>query len=132
MLYGIECWAIKKQHISKMSVAEMRMLRWMCGKTRKDRIRNEHIREMVRVAPIEDKLRENRLRWFGLVQCTPIDAPMQKSDSIEGAGNVMGRGRSRLSWESVVKHDMSIFNLTELRALDHVDWRKRIHIADPN
>ncbi|GMP81861.1 hypothetical protein CsSME_00036427 [Camellia sinensis var. sinensis] len=34
MLYGTECWATKKQHIDKMSVAEMRMLRWMCGKTR--------------------------------------------------------------------------------------------------
>ena len=33
MLYGTECWATKKQHISKMSVAEMRMLRWLCGKT---------------------------------------------------------------------------------------------------
>ena len=34
MLYGIECWAVKKQYVSKMNVAEMRMLRWMCGKTR--------------------------------------------------------------------------------------------------
>ena len=42
----------------------MRMLRWMCGKTRNDRIRNANIRDMVGVAPIEDKLRENRLRWF--------------------------------------------------------------------
>ena len=27
MLYGTECWAIKKQHIYKLSLAEMRMLR---------------------------------------------------------------------------------------------------------
>ena len=27
MLYGSECWATKKQHICKMKVAEMRMLR---------------------------------------------------------------------------------------------------------
>ena len=33
MLYGTECWAVKKQYVSKMNVAEMRMLRWMCGKT---------------------------------------------------------------------------------------------------
>ena len=28
------------------------MLRWMCGKTRQDKIRNEAIRERVGVAPI--------------------------------------------------------------------------------
>ncbi|KAG5584525.1 hypothetical protein H5410_044959 [Solanum commersonii] len=31
MLYGAECWPIKNSHTQKMKVAEMRMLRWMCG-----------------------------------------------------------------------------------------------------
>ena len=44
-----------------MSVAKMRMLRWMCSKTRKDRIWNANIRDMVGIAPIEDNLRDNRL-----------------------------------------------------------------------
>ena len=33
MTYGAECWPIKKKHMHKMSVAEMRVLRWICGKT---------------------------------------------------------------------------------------------------
>jgi hypothetical protein len=33
MLYGAECW-------QQLGVAEMRMLRWMCGHTRRDRVRN--------------------------------------------------------------------------------------------
>jgi hypothetical protein len=36
MMYGAEYWATKGQHVQKMSVAEMRMLRWICGHTRKD------------------------------------------------------------------------------------------------
>ncbi|CAN6567236.1 unnamed protein product [Malus baccata var. baccata] len=63
MLYGTECWAVKHQHVHKMGVAEMRMLRWMCGHTRKDKIRNEDIRGKVGVAEIEGKMRENRLRF---------------------------------------------------------------------
>ena len=42
----------------------MHMLRWMSGHTRKDRIRNEVIRSKVGVVPIEDKVREGRLRWY--------------------------------------------------------------------
>ena len=39
----------------------MRMLRWMRGKTRKNRIRNIGIRDTVGIEPIEAKLRENNL-----------------------------------------------------------------------
>ncbi|CAN6554511.1 unnamed protein product [Malus baccata var. baccata] len=60
MLYGTECWAVKHQHVHKMGVAEMRMLRGMCGHTRKDKIENEDIRGKVGVAEIEGKMRKNR------------------------------------------------------------------------
>ena len=39
MLYGTQCWVIKKK-ISKMNIAEMRMLKQICGKDRRDKIRN--------------------------------------------------------------------------------------------
>ena len=65
ILYGTECWAVKSQHETKVGVAEMRMLRWMCGKTRQDKIRNGAIRERVGVAPIVEKMVENRLsKWL--------------------------------------------------------------------
>ena len=47
MLYGAECWSTKRQYVQQLSVAEMRMLRWFCGYTRRDRVRNEVIRERV-------------------------------------------------------------------------------------
>ncbi|KAG5569286.1 hypothetical protein H5410_059052 [Solanum commersonii] len=57
LLYGVECWPVKNSHVQKMHVAEMRMLRWMCGHTRSDKIRNEVIREKVGVASVVDKLK---------------------------------------------------------------------------
>ncbi|VFQ93999.1 unnamed protein product [Cuscuta campestris] len=77
MLYGAECWAVKKTHVRRLHAAEMRMLRWMCGKTRLDRISNEVIRRQVGMAPVEDKLREARLRWFGHVRRRDADAPVE-------------------------------------------------------
>jgi hypothetical protein len=62
ILYGTERWAVKNQHKHKASVTEMRMLRWMCGKTRCDRIKKDDIRERVRVAPIVEKMVETRIR----------------------------------------------------------------------
>ena len=74
MLYGAECWPTKRRHVQQLGVAEMRMLRWMCGHTRKDRVRNDDIRDRVGVAPIEEKLVQHRLRWFGHIRRT--EAPV--------------------------------------------------------
>ena len=41
MVYSAETWAMKKAQEKKLDVAEMRMLRWMSGVTKLDRIRNE-------------------------------------------------------------------------------------------
>ncbi|XP_019256456.1 PREDICTED: uncharacterized protein LOC109234866, partial [Nicotiana attenuata] len=82
MLYGAECWPVKNSHVQKMRVAEMRMLRWMCGCTRSDRIRNEDIRDRVGVASVEDKTRESRLRWFGHVKRRSIDAPVRRYERL--------------------------------------------------
>ena len=54
----------------------MRMIWWMSGYTRLDRIKNEVIRDKVKVTPIEDKMREYRLRWFGNVKRRGVDAPV--------------------------------------------------------
>jgi len=44
-----------------MSVAEMRMLHWICGNTKRDKLRNEYIRTKIGVTSIEEKIRKNRL-----------------------------------------------------------------------
>ena len=44
------------------------MLRWMCGVTRRDSIRNEHIRWITRVAKAFTKITETRLKWYGHVR----------------------------------------------------------------
>ena len=68
MIYGAEAWPIKKTQENKLDVAEMRMLRWMCGVTRWDRIRNEHIRGTVKVVEASAKARDKRLQWYGHVR----------------------------------------------------------------
>src|SRR5450432_2740227 len=126
------CWPIKKEHVNKLSVAEMRMLRWMCGKTRRDKIRNETIRKWVGVAPIEGKLRENRLRWFGHVYRRPEDAVVKRVDRLALSSNARGRGRPKLTLDVVIRKDMSLLGLNEQISLERSQWKLKIHVADPN
>lgn len=55
---------MKKQRIQKMSIVEMRRLRWISGSILKDRIKNGDIYIKLEVASIKHKMREAHLRWF--------------------------------------------------------------------
>ena len=58
VLYASECWPLKKTQVQRLMVAEMKMVRWMCGFTRMDKVRNDVIRDLAKVAPIEEKMRK--------------------------------------------------------------------------
>ena len=62
MMYGADTWLVKRAQERKLEVAEMRMLRWMCGATRRDRIRNEYIKGTVKVVEISKKIQQRRLQ----------------------------------------------------------------------
>ena len=69
LMYGAETWALKKAQEKKLEVAEMRMILWMCGVTKLDKIRNERIRGTMKVGENTKKVQERRLnlKWYGHV-----------------------------------------------------------------
>ena len=97
MLYGAECWPTKRRHAQQLSVAEMRILRWICGHTRMDRVRNHDIRDRLGIAPIEEKLVQHRLMWFGHVQMRPLEAPVHYGVLSQDTNVRRGRGRPKLT-----------------------------------
>jgi hypothetical protein len=76
MLYGAEYWPIKRRHVQQLNVAEMRMVRQICSLTRRDRVRNNDIRERLGVATVDEKLIQHRLRCFEHIQRRPAKAPI--------------------------------------------------------
>ena len=68
MTYGAECWAIGKQDENRLHVAEMRMLRWIRGKTRKDHVRNQSIQEDAKVCQMSTFLRQKQLKFIRTYQ----------------------------------------------------------------
>jgi hypothetical protein len=77
-------------------------------------------------------MRESHLRWFGHVQRRAINAPVRKSELIQVEGTKKGRGRPKITLIEVVKNDMLIKKVTESMTSDRIEWRKRIHVADPD
>lgn len=71
MIYGAQCWPLRKDQAQQLHVAEMRMLRWSAGVTLMDKVTNKYIRGSLKVTPISDKLAETRLRWYGHVMRRP-------------------------------------------------------------
>ncbi|VFQ77975.1 unnamed protein product, partial [Cuscuta campestris] len=78
------------------------------------------------MAPVEDKLREARLRWFGHVRRRDADAPVWRCERITVFG---GRGRPKKNWKEVIRQDLGLLTLTEDMALDRNLWRTRIRVA---
>jgi hypothetical protein len=54
----------------------MRMLGWIYGHTRTDRVQNYDIRERLGETPVEEKFVQHRLRWYGDIQRSPAEAPI--------------------------------------------------------
>ena len=67
MVYSLETVVVTKKQVEEMEVAEMKMLRFAVGVTRKDKIRNKYIRSIVKVERLGMKMRDGRLRWYGHV-----------------------------------------------------------------
>ncbi|KAL6520057.1 hypothetical protein OROHE_017200 [Orobanche hederae] len=128
MLYGSECWAMKKSLESKLEAAEMRMLRWSCGRTLLDKIPNGVFRESLEVAPISAKVREGRLRWFGHVRRRQTSAPVRRVESLVVVGG-RRRGRPR-TWEEQLRLDLKALNLSEAMTVDRCSWRRKITVVD--
>ena len=130
MLHGAETWPVKKVQEKKLDVAEMKMLRWMCGVTKMDRIRNERIRGTTKVVEVSKKAQERRLMWYGHVVRREENHVLRRVSEIEVPGR-RGRGRPKRRWMDVVNEDLREKRLTEDDALDRTRWRKAVRNVDP-
>lgn len=73
------------------------------GQYIKDQIKNANIWSKLGIAPIEDKVRENRLRWFGHVHKRPIDATLTRIQRLKVS--LTGERPTR-TWIKTVRNDL--------------------------
>ena len=119
-----------KAQEKKLDVAEMRMLRWMSGVTKLDRIRNERIRGTTTMGEISKKVQESRLKWYGHALRREDEYVGKRVIGMEVPGK-RRRGRPKWDWLDIIRNDLWERELSRKDAQDRPRWRRLIRHIDP-
>ena len=117
LLYGSECWAMRKEDKARLERNDRAMLRWICGVKSVD-----SLYQRLGIAPLTTLLRSRRLRWFGHVSRS--DGWINQCRNLDARGK-RGKGRPRKSWDDVIMDDLNSCNLNKER----VTWRSVVKSA---
>jgi hypothetical protein len=113
LLYGAETWTLNTQQADKLLATEMNFWRRCARKSRKEKVRNGTIREIMEVGKnILEVIEEKRLRWFGHVKRMPRNRLPLKILEWEPEGT-RRRGRPKERWIDGVRRIMTNHGLTE-------------------
>ena len=125
MTYGSETWALKVEHEEKLNRAEMRMIRWMCGVSLREKKTSAELRQKMGVEAIVDVVRRGRLRWYGHVVRKKENDWVKKVMSINLEGT-RPSGRPKKTWQTTVLADMKALGINQEMAMDRSRWKKAI------
>jgi len=120
-VYGVGVWQIPTREINKMLSTEMDVLRRFARKSRMERIKDEHIKEIMGVKgkpDIIDIMEQKRLQWYGHLKRIPEERiPKLIMDWIPRERRK--RGHPRKTWIEGVHTAMITRNL------EPDQWRNR-------
>ena len=103
----------------------MRVLRWMGGVTKLDRIRNEIISEIAKVGKISKKVQESSLKWYGNV--------LRRVGKRVMMIDVRWKRRSespKRKWLDNVRNDLSERELPGDETQCRINWKRLIRNID--
>jgi hypothetical protein len=113
LLYGAETWTLNTQQENKLLATGMDFWRRSARKSRKEKVRNVTIKEVMEVRKnILEVIEEKRLRWFRHVKRMPGNRLPLKVLEWEPEGT-RRRGRPKERWMDGVRRSMTNHGLME-------------------
>ena len=122
-MHGSETWPVKFDQIRRLERAEMRMVRWMCGVSLREKKRSECLRNMMEIEGVKEVMARSRLRWLGHVLRKDENDWVKKCMDFEVEGT-RGRGRPKMTWCEVIEKDMRERGMKREDAEDRERWRQ--------
>lgn len=131
MIYGCDTWPLLASHERLLESAEMRMIRWMRGVRRADRLANEVLRREMDLENIVSVIRRQRLRWFGHIQRKRDTEWPKKVMELQVEGTRVA-GRQKKTWRNVVDEDLRRVGARVADVGDRTKWRSIIRRKPSN
>ena len=97
LTYGCEAWALQARHKGRIQATQMRVLRWIEGVSRLERIRNVDLRGRLRQEGVLDLVNRRQQKWKQRLE----EMSSSRVTKIVYDGEVPGkrpRGRPRMRW----------------------------------
>ena len=121
-MYGTEVWQIPTREINKILSAEMDTLRRSARKSRTERVKNEHLKEMIGVKEKPDIIviiERKRLQWYDHVK-----GMQEKTTKINYGVDTRGekKGRPKETWMEDVRAAMKTRHLEADQLLNRKEW----------
>ncbi|XP_057306914.1 uncharacterized protein LOC130645075 isoform X1 [Hydractinia symbiolongicarpus] len=105
MLYGSETWAVKQEDLDCLDRSDMRMVRWMCNASLRDRKSSDELRNRLSIRRIKDVIQIRRLNWLGHLERMKGDNWVRKCRDLIVPGAKLRRG-PRKTLQEVIRTDL--------------------------
>lgn len=129
LTFGCESWILTDRNKSKIRAVEMKYLRRVKGVTKRDRIRNEVIREELNIESVEDFIERRQLGWWGHLLRMEEKAQTRMIWESKAIGTKK-RGRPKQTWDDVIgkilKKKAKSWVEAKRLATDRKNWKKFI------
>ncbi|VDO75762.1 unnamed protein product [Heligmosomoides polygyrus] len=123
ILYGCECWALSSaESLADKALPTPGVAAARCGK--------RMLRAVMKTAPIQLKMREQRTRWYGPIFSKPENRPIGLALDFEAPRKRPGYA-PRKRWKDAIKRDLAEVDATPHDARDRMRWRRITRTADP-
>ena len=131
LLYGHEAWNISTKNMSKITAAEMKVVRTIHGVTIMDKLRNKDLCKQLKITPIKDVVKANQLRYYGHIKRRESLHPTQLA-LIYNVEGTRPTGRPRKRWLQYINDYLQERGTTiksieqDLRYMDREEWRSLV------
>ena len=126
LLYGAETWTVTQDEMRKLKTFHMGCIRDILGFTLWDRRRNEDLLKEADEQPMEKRMKEMRLRWFGHLQRMPDHWPQKQLLKFRPKGKKRRPGGTQQRWVDLISRDLQGLDDWQSDCQDRKKWRQLI------